>query len=283
MTIELGPNRYGKSAIRLVKVVREPERHHVRDLTVDIALEGDFAPAHVEGDNSAVVATDTMKNTTYALAADHLRADTPIETFGLQLARRFCGNAQVASAVVSIREHAWQRMPTAGGPSADAFSRGGAGTRRARVTVDRNDHATFEAGVDELTVMKTRRSAFEGFPRDEYTTLAETDDRILATKLEATWRYASEIDFDVAYEGVLGTLLEVFAQHHSPSVQASIWICGRAILERHPDVAEVSMRLPNLHHWVVDLRPFGLDNRREVFVATTEPYGLIEATVRRAG
>jgi urate oxidase len=132
--------------------------------------------------------------------------------------------------------------------------------------------------------MKTTRSAFEGFPRDRFTTLKETDDRIMATRVTAEWTYetGSDVDFDASYAAVRATFLETMADHHSVSVQASIWIVGKAILERHPELAEISMSLPNLHHWTVDLSPFGIENDREVYVSTTEPHGLIEATIRRS-
>src|SRR5258706_89192 len=140
--------------------------------------------------------------------------------------------------------------------------------------------------VRKVPVMKTAKSAFSGFPRDELTTLPETDDRLLATRATATWRYdpaalVLPLDFDELFNAISGTLLEVFAEHHSASVQASIWIIGRAIIERHPEVAEVTMTLPNLHHWLADLSRFGLPNDREIFIPTTEPFGLIQATVRR--
>ena len=146
------------------------------------------------------------------------------------------------------------------------------------------DGVTVEAGIADLVVMKTTKSAFSGFPRDEYTTLPETDDRLLATKVAAVWRYVDgvPVDYDASFEAVSRTLLDVFAEHYSVSVQASIWIIGRAIVERHPDVAEISLTLPNLHHWLVDLEPFGIANERQVYVSTTEPHGLIEATVRRS-
>jgi urate oxidase len=164
----------------------------------------------------------------------------------------------------------------------DAFSRDASSTRTAVVAVGR-DAITVDAGIAGLVVMKTTRSAFEGFPRDRFTTLAETDDRIMATKVTASWRYGqAEVDFDVSWESVRSTFLEVFADHHSVSVQASIWIIGKAILERHPEVDEISMSLPNLHHWTVDLSSFGIANDREVYVSTTEPHGLIEATIRRS-
>ncbi len=278
--IELGPNRYGKAAIRLVKVIREPDRHRVRDLTLAIALEGDFTAAHTEGNNSRVIATDTMKNTVYAFAPEHLTG--AIEAFGQVLARHFAAFPQVERATVSIREHRWAPIPTDAGPARDAFFRTGDFTRTAAVTALADGTLTVEAGLEDLTVMKTARSGFSGFPRDAHTTLPETSDRIMATRVSATWRYHStDLDWDALFDGVRGTLLDVMAEHDSPSVQASIWILGRAILERHVALDEIRMVLPNLHHWTADLTPFGMDNRGEIFVATTEPHGLIEATVRR--
>jgi urate oxidase len=281
VTVELGWNRYGKSAIRVVKVVRDAGAHRVRDLTVAIALEGDFGAAHTGGDNSAVVATDTMKNTVYALAREHLSG--PIEAFGDVLARHFLTFGQVSAATVSIDEHRWSPIEVDGARTSDAFRREGDYTRTAVVSVTKNGVA-IDAGLRDLAVMKTGRSAFRGFPRDEYTTLRETDDRIMATLVTATWRYgprASVAAMDQRFDAIAATLLESFADHDSPSVQASIWIVGRAVLDAHPDIDEITMRLPNLHHWLVDLAPFGQPNDNEIFVATREPYGLIEATVRR--
>jgi urate oxidase len=276
--IELAANRYGKAAIRLVRVARAEDGDRVRDLTIAIALEGDFEGAHTDGDNTSVIATDTMKNTAYAFAKDHL--DGAIEDYGRALAEHFLAEPQVDSATVNIRAHQWGAIDVAGQPTS-AFVRGGEGTRVATVAAARGG-TTVEAGVEDLIVMKTRRSAFSGFPRDRYTTLPETDDRLMATKLTAIWGYGSpDIDADATFAAVRSTLLEVFADHDSPSVQASIWIMGRAILERHDEVEVVRMVLPNLHHWLVDLSPFGLENDREIYTPTTEPHGLIEATVRR--
>jgi urate oxidase len=278
--IELGPNRYGKAAIRLVRVGRDTTPHRLRDLTVAIALEGDFTAAHVDGDNSLVVATDTMKNTTYALAAEHLTGS--IERYGTALTAHYLELDQVDRAIVNVREHAWHPIGVGGTPARDAFVRGGEGTRVATVAAGR-DEVVVEAGVEDLVVMKTTRSAFSGFPRDRYTTLAETDDRLMATKITAIWRYGpSDIDYDATWIAVRRTLLEVFADHDSPSVQTSIWIMAKAMLERHEELDEVRMVLPNLHHWTADLSPFGMTNDKLVYVATTEPHGLIEATVRRS-
>jgi urate oxidase len=280
--IELGPNRYGKSAIRLVKVSRGPEGHRVRDLTVAVSLEGSFEAAHVGGDNSLVVATDTMKNTTYALAKDHLGG--PVEHFARALAEHFIGFEQVESATVTAREHAWQPVQLPSGPARDAFVRDPSFMRLA-IAEARHAETTIAAGIEDVTVMKTTKSAFVGFPRDRFTTLPEAADRLMATRVTARWRYRPgdySIDYDALFDGVRRSLLEVFAEHESASVQASVWIMGRAILERHADVDEITMTLPNLHHWQVDLSPFGLANEGEIFVATTEPHGLIEATVRRS-
>jgi urate oxidase len=278
--IELGEDRYGKQAIRLVRLIKGPDGHVVRDLTVGITLAGAFAASYVEGDNRDVVATDTMKNTVYAFARD--RFDGSIEAFGRSLAEHFAGFPQVERATVALREHRWDRLTGPGGaPAPDAFARDGSWTRVASV-VATTGGVSIEAGIEDLVVMKTAKSSFTGFPRDAYTTLPESSDRIMATQVSARWRYASpDIDHDAVFEAVRATFLAVFAEHDSPSVQASIWIIGRAILERHPEVAEISMALPNLHHWLVDLAPFGLDNPGLVFVATREPHGLIEATIRR--
>jgi urate oxidase len=277
--IELGANRYGKAAIRLVRVARGADGDRVRDLTVAIALEGDLEAAHTDGDNSQVIATDTMKNTAYAFAVDHL--DGPIEDYGRALAEHFLEAPQIDVATVNVRAHQWSAIDVAGTPAPDAFVRGGEGTRLATITATRGV-TTVEAGVEDLVVMKTTRSAFSGFPRDRYTTLPDTDDRLMATRITAIWRYGSSgLDFDAEFGAVRATLLEVFADHDSPSVQTSIWIMARAILERHEEIEEIRMVLPNLHHWLVDLAPFGLVNDREVYTPTTEPHGLIEATVRR--
>jgi urate oxidase len=276
--IELGEHHYGKQSIRLVKVVGGANGHAVRDLTIGITLDGSFERAYTAGDNSAVVATDTMKNTAYALAKDRLTGS--IEDFGLALGQHLRDAPSVERATVELREHHWTRLR----PGEDAFRRDGEMTRTASVSVGA-DGSNVRAGVADLVLMKTAKSSFSGFPRDPYTTLRETEDRIMATRLTGDWAYASdpEVDYEVSFTAVLETLLDSFAEHVSRSVQETIWILGRAILERHEAVDEVHLSLPNLHHWIVDLSPFGLENDGEIFVATSEPFGSIEATVRRGG
>ncbi|MFL5777447.1 MAG: factor-independent urate hydroxylase [Chloroflexota bacterium] len=277
--IELGTNRYGKAAIRVVRVSKGAGGHRLRDLTVAVALEGDFAAAHTDGDNSLVVATDTMKNTAYAFAKAHL--DGPIEAYGRALSEHFLEFPQVDRVTATVREHDWIPIEVAGRPAPDAFVRRSEGTRVATISSTRGG-TTVEAGIEDLIVMKTGRSAFVGFPRDRYTTLAEADDRIMATRVTAAWRYGSpDVDADTAFGAIRATFLELFADHDSASVQASIWVIARGIIERHEEVDEVRMVMPNLHHWLADLSRFGLENDGEIWIATTEPHGLIEAVVRR--
>ena len=285
MSYELGENRYGKSQIRLVTVRRDGSHHELRDLTVDVSLEGDFTAAHVAGENAKVIATDTMKNTVYAMAGDGLRGAP--EAFALAVARHFAAAPQVDRATVAIREHGWARIDTPMGPAEDAFVRSGRGTRLATAVAAR-DTVRLEAGIEDLTVLKTTKSGFVGFERDAFTTLPEVDDRIMATRISATWAYdpgavSAGLDLERAYERAVERLLTTFAEHVSPSVQTSIWIMASAMLDADPAIDWVRMVLPNLHHWEVDLARLGLENRGEIFVATTEPHGLIDATVRRRG
>jgi urate oxidase len=276
----LAEDRYGKSGIRLVKIARRGDRHEFRDVTVAVRLEGDFARAHTDGDNSAVLPTDTMKNTVYALAKDHF--DRDIESFGLYLTEHFVrNNPPVARARVELSERPWERLTVEGRPHPHAFSRPGGERRTTRVTRTRQG-ALVESGLEDLVVAKSGRSAFTGFLKDGFTTLKETDDRILATAVKASWLYTGAPgDFDGAFQGIRRTLLETFAGHDSASVQHTLYAMGEAVLKDHAEVSEVRLSLPNRHHILVDLSPFGLDNDNEVFVATEEPFGLIEATLKR--
>jgi urate oxidase len=281
MTYVLGQNNYGKSRVRLVKVTRQPDRHDLSDLTVDVALEGDFDAAHVRGDNSGLLATDTMRNTVYALAKGEPVDD--VERFGMRLVERFVtAGPTVSRARIHLVEHPWARLETADGrPHEHAFQRASGGDRIATVS---GDGRTFEveAGIDGLVVLKTTGSGWEGYLRDEYTSLAETDDRIMATEITARWTYDdTDIDFTAAWHDVRRTILASFGDHYSPSVQFTLHRMGEAVLEARPEVERIRFSLPNKHHLLYDLSRFGLENDHEIFHATDEPYGLIEGTVER--
>ena len=284
-TYELGENRYGKSRIRLVTVRRGAEQHDLRDLTVAVALEGEFDAVHTHGDNTGVIATDTMKNTVYAFARERLTGS--VEAFGLGLARHFASYPVCERAAIDLVEHQWRRIRAGDVEASDAFVRTAQHSRLAMVSADRGGAVEVVAGIDDLTVMKTTKSAFAGFDRDRYTTLPEVDDRLMATKVRATWGYGQEaganadFDFDGAWKRTTVALMQALAEHFSRSVQESIWIMGTAMMDAEPSIDWVRMVLPNLHHWKVDLAPFGMDNPGEVFVSTTEPHGLIDATVHR--
>lgn len=279
MAVTVAENNYGKQAVRLVTVRRRPEAHELQDVTVAIRLEGDFAAAYTAGDNAGVLPTDTMKNTVYALAAEHPFEE--IEDFGLALSDHFLqASPRAARAHVELTQHLWERIEKRDQPHPHAFRRAGSERRTAVVTRDRTGVRVL-AGLEDLVVMKTAKSAFEGFPRDRYTTLKETADRLLATAVKATWRYSRPyVAFGSLWREVRRLLLETFADHDSLSVQHTLHAMGEAVLETL-DVEEIHLSMPNKHHIPVDLTPFGLENRNEIFVATPEPYGLIEATLRR--
>jgi urate oxidase len=279
--IVLGKNSYGKSEIRLVKVDRTTERHRLWDLDVSVALEGDFEAAHVNGDNAGLLATDTMRNTVYALAKDRLTGS--IEDFGLSLVDHFLdAGPTVEKATVGITSFPWDRIEVDGRPHEHSFVRG-AGERKATLTGDVDGSRRVEAGIDNLLVMKTTQSGFEGFLRDRFTTLPETEDRILATAVTATWTYAEAagLDFDRLWDGIRGQILSTFTDHYSPSVQNTLYRIGKAVLEACPEVEKIHLTFPNIHHIPYDLSRFGIENEDEIFHATSEPYGLIEGTVER--
>jgi urate oxidase len=274
MAIVLGANRYGKAEVRLVRVVRDGERRELRDLTVSIALAGDLADTHLTGDNANVLPTDTQKNTVYAFAKQH--GVSSVEEFGLRLARHFVDTQDAIDwARVTLTEHPWERL----GPY--SFARHGGETRTATVTVH-DGQAWVVAGLNGLVLLNTTASEFHGFVVDQYTTLPPATDRVLATEVSARWRYATTaVDFDAAFADVRGTLVEAFVSTYSYSLQQTLYAMGQVALSARPEVAELRLTLPNKHHFLVDLAPFGLDNPGEVFVATDRPYGLIEGTVLR--
>jgi urate oxidase len=280
MGIVLGANQYGKAENRLVRIYRETARHEIRDVTVSTALRGDFADAHLHGDQSKVLPTDTQKNTAYAFAKEHgLRV---IEDYAITLARHFVDDVEpVRGARISVDEFAWERVPVGAEGHDHTWVRRGPEVRT--TVVDVSDAGTeVVSGLRDLVLLKSTGSEFAGFLKDRYTTLEETHDRIMSTSLVARWRYTSlEIDWDKTWGDVRRILLEQFATVHSLALQQTLWEMGRAVLEAHPEVAEISLQAPNKHHFVVDLSPFGLENPNEVFYAADRPYGLIEATVTR--
>jgi urate oxidase len=280
MTIRLAWNGYGKAAVRLVKVERQAKSHTLHDLTVEVQLQGEFGPAH-QGDNAQVLPTDTMKNTVYALARQG-PVDPP-EAFGERLGRRFLTACPAARrAVITLEVNSWNRAHVGDAAHPHTFVRGTGERRLARVTSDEMG-TVVEAGLDGLGLLKTTDSAFAGYLRDEYTTLKETDDRILATDVEAHWRYTrAPRDYGLAWSAIETALIVSFAEHQSASVQHTLYAMGEAALAACAEASEIRLVLPNRHHLLVDLAPLGLTNPNEIFVATREPYGRIEAVIARS-
>ena len=275
MAISLGANRYGKAEIRLVHVERSTPAHVPTDLNVSVALSGDLGKAHTDGDNANVLPTDTQKNTVYAFAAEH--GVGSVEDFALRLGRHFVETPSIDRAVVTIEAYPWRRL----GPH--SFQRDGGEVRTTRVTVD---EATTDvvSGITDLVLMNTTDSEFVGFYTDRYTTLPEATDRVLATSVTAAWRHVSpEQDWDAAYAAARSALIDAFTGTYSRALQETLYAMGRGVLSTNDNLAEVRLSLPNRHHFLVDLGPFGLDNPGEVFHAADRPYGLIEGSVVRDG
>jgi urate oxidase len=288
MSFVLGPNQYGKAENRVVRVYRDTARHEIRDLNVSTALRGDFRDAHATGDQANVLPTDTQKNTAFAFAKEH--GVTSPEDYALTLGARFLDVTPAATASrIEVEEYAWDRIEVGGTGHDHAFVKRGGEVRTTVVTQDNSadsKQAWVVSGVKDLVVLKSTGSEFKGYLKDEYTTLKETDDRILATSLVARWRYEASAatdgtDWNKSFDDIRQVMLETFATTYSRALQESLYAMGSAVLEAHPEVAEIKFSAPNKHHFLVDLSPFGLDNPGEVFIAADRPYGLIEASVQR--
>jgi urate oxidase len=280
MAIILGDNQYGKAESRVVRIYRDDAQHEIRDINVSTALRGPFHDAHLEGDQAQVLPTDTQKNTAYAFAKMHGLGS--IEDFGLTLARHFVNDVDpVEGARVEVEEYAWTRATVDGTPHGHTWTRTGAEVRTAAITVDATGEYVI-GGLKDLVLLKSTGSEFAGFLTDEFTTLPETADRVMATSLTARWRF-SEVDvaWEAVYPKIKQLMIEQFATLQSRALQQTLWHMGRAVLEAFPEIAEIRLSAPNKHHFLVDLDAFGLENPGEVFFAADRPYGLIQATVTR--
>jgi urate oxidase len=280
MSVVLTHAVYGKSQIRLTRVTRHADRHDLKELCVAVQLEGDFAASYRTGDNRNIVATDTMKNIVYVLAKK--QGIGAIESFGQTVARHFVQTyPQIQTATIDLVEHSWRRIIVDGRDNPHAFIGDPSEKRTAVVTLTRQG-VRVESGLDDLSLLKTTDSAFAGFVRDEYTTLPETDDRILATVLRARWLWdKTPADWDRACQVVRRALVETFARHRSLSVQQTLHAMGTAALESCSEIEQITLTMPNKHHLLVNFEPFGLDNPNEVFVATDQPHGVITGTLSR--
>ncbi len=284
MSIVLGPNQYGKAEVRVVRIYRDGPRHEIRDVNVSTSLRGEFSAAHLGGDQSKVLPTDSQKNACFAYAKQ--KGIGEIEEYATDLARHFVDDIDpVEGARVEVEEYAWERVVIDGHEHDHAWVRRGPDVRTTVVTVEgtaERQQTWVVSGLKDLVLLKSTGSEFSGFLKDDYTTLAETHDRVMTTALTARWRYAgSEIGWGPVYADVRRLLVGRFAQVHSLALQQTLWEMGSAVLEGHPEIAEIKLSAPNKHHFLVDMSPFSIDNPGEVFHAADRPYGLIECTVTR--
>ncbi|MGB4778625.1 factor-independent urate hydroxylase [Microbacterium sp.] len=287
VSVSLGANKYGKAENRVVRIVRDTARHEIIDLNVTSQLRGAaLVDSYLVGDNALVVATDTQKNTAFAFAKEYGIASP--EEYLLKLGTHFTNDFDwIEGGLWQAEKYEWERILVDGAEHDHSFVRKGQGTRLATVQIiDGETHVT--GGVKDLVVLKSTGSEFAGFPRDKYTTLVETNDRIMATSVTGRWRFLPEaveagIDYNGLYDEVSAILLSTFATVHSLALQQTLFEMGKAAIAARPEIAEVKFAMPNKHHFVYDLSPFGLENPNEVFYAADRPYGLIEGTVIRDG
>jgi urate oxidase len=278
--MKLISHNYGKARVRVLKVMRAGKIHSIKELDVQVMLQGDFDASFTKADNRLVVATDSIKNTVNLLAKKLLGTET--EAFGLVLGGHFLKTYQHVSRVeVTLTEHCWARIAVNGKPHAHSFSEKGAARPFAKIVATRKE-TTVESGIEELFVLKSTASAFENFWRDEFRTLPDCSDRIFATKLKATWTFARKPKSHAAANGkILDAMLAVFAKNFSPSVQVTLFQMGEAALKAVKEISKVAIAMPNKHCLLINLAPFGLENKNELFVPTDEPHGQIEGTVSR--
>ncbi|MEU6211729.1 factor-independent urate hydroxylase [Streptomyces sp. NPDC090085] len=287
----LAQNQYGKAENRIVKVTRKGSDgswHEIRDLNVSVALRGEFRDVHLTGDNANCLPTDTTKNTVYAFGKEH-GIESP-EAFGILLAKHFVSSqAPIREAQIRIEEFAWERIPVPTRKEQHSFVRKGQEVRTAQITYSETTGLQVVSGLKDLTVMNSTNSEFHGYIKDKYTTLKEAYDRILATKVTARWAHSAlaaddgSHDWDQSYKKVRKHMLEAFAETYSYSLQQTLNQMAERVLDHCPRVNEVRLNLPNKHHFLVDLEPFGLKNDNEVYFAADRMYGLIEGTVHRDG
>jgi len=278
--MKLAHHYYGKAKVRLMKVRRDGPRHALKELEVSVMLQGDFEASYTGADNKLVVPTDTMKNTVNVLAWEKLGAEN--EEFALALGKHFLQTyPQVRQVDIGLRERCWDRLTVGGRPHDHSFAQKDAAKPTVRANCSRSG-SSVESGIEDLLILKTTGSGFEGFLKDKYTTLAETKDRIFATQLKALWSYDKRpASYSQTNANILEAMLSVFASNYSPSVQVTLFQMGEAALKAAPEISKINLAMPNKHCNLINLAPFGLDNRNELFVPTDEPHGQIEGTVSR--
>lgn len=276
-------NCYGKHRVRVLKVLKESSLHHeVCELDVDVLLTGDLSGSYLSDDNSSIVPTDTVKNTIQVLAHDHLSGCRL--QFAKVIGAHFLENYPHLNQVdIDLRERSWQRLSPHGEPHGHAFAAQGNGEFFTRAACHRDQADVSIGGIRDLLLLKTTGSGFAGFHHCDLTTLPETDDRILSSRVTAEWTFQENIgdgrEVDTRAREVIQ---QVFAENYSPSVQRTLYEMGEALLGEISSIAEVSLTMPNVHFLGLDLGPLGRPGQTTTFLPTDEPHGQIIARVGRS-
>lgn len=271
---------YGKSRVRIMRVNRELPRHEVRELNVQVMLEGEFSASFTSSDNSKVIATDSIKNIVNILARQHPALEN--EVFAGCVADYFLEKyPHVAAVNVAAAETKWDRLEINGAPHDHAFTKDANGQPGITLAATRAGKK-LASGISGFTYLKSTESGWENYLMDEVTTLKPTGDRIFSTAMDASWVWsATPASYAVANAAIIGAMMHVFATSYSPSVQNSLYLMASAALAAVPEIAQISLACPNKHYIPLNLTAFGLDNPNIAFMPTDEPHGQIECTVAR--
>jgi urate oxidase len=260
---------YGKEA---VSVYRTDGVSSLFAAEIGMTARGEaFVPSYTEGDNTRVVATDSMKNFIQVTALEY--GDASLEGFLELLARRFLeAYGQVERIELTAREAPFARR------SEQSFQHVGGDYAVAELALDRDGTLTHRSGREGIELMKLTGSSFEGFVRDKYTTLAESRDRPLFIHLDVHWRNR---DFArrAGGEAVRDSVAETFAAFDSASIQELVHEMGLRLLDRFGELAEVSFVGEN-RLWDT-AQVYGPDERVRVYTDPRPPYGRIELTLAR--
>jgi urate oxidase len=278
---KLAENTYGKSRVRLVRLKRGRDGHELREWTVQVLLQGDFESCFTQGDNSKILPTDTMKNTVYSLAKES--SSDCIEDFAKEMVEfLLMRNPQASAAEVNASEVGWDHVKVNGAAHPTTFAQTSAECQTTSVQKKRDGELSVTSGLENLVILKTAGSGFEGYLKDSLTTLRETNDRLFGTALSAKWTYnAPNLPFKNLRIKIRESLLSSFAEHQSRSVQHTLYDMAQRVLGAVPEAKDIELLMPNKHYLLADLSRFGQDNPNEIFIPTDEPHGYIAARVCR--
>ncbi|MDE8345149.1 MAG: urate oxidase, partial [Acidocella sp.] len=224
---------YGKGRVRLMRVARTTPRHEIRELSLEIMLDGDFAASFTSDDNTKVIATDSIKNIANALARQHPALEN--EPFLATIATYFLDHyRQISRVSIIAHETAWDRLMVDGTPHDHAFVKAANGQPGALLTANRAG-TEIRSGITGFTCLKTTQSGWTGYVIDGMTTLPETTDRIFSTAMNVHWTWqATPSSYATANRAIIAAMMTMFATTYSPSVQHSLYLMGSAALAAVP-------------------------------------------------